>query len=205
MVVLRELAAKDQAYIREIAKLHKRSFPSFFLSQLGLPFLEALYFGYLEDGGSGIIIAEEAEKLVGFAAYSYDYSRLYKQLIKKHIVRFMVCSLGAAIRHPSFIKRLFGAFRKSGSVVKDERYVELASICVDPSAEGRGIGTKMIDYLKSMVDFNAFAYINLETDAVDNEAANRFYQKNGFILARQYVTGEGRKMNEYRFSTKVMA
>lgn len=205
MVVLRELAAKDQAYIREIAKLHKRSFPSFFLTQLGLPFLEALYFGYLEDAGSGIIIAEEAEKLVGFAAYSYDYSRLYKQLIKKHIVRFMVCSLGAAIRHPSFIKRLFGAFRKSGSVVKDERYVELASICVDPSAEGRGIGTKMIDYLKSMVDFNAFAYINLETDAVDNEAANRFYQKNGFILARQYVTGEGRKMNEYRFSTKVMA
>ena len=113
---------------------------------------------------------------------------------------FGFCSIGAAIRHPSFVRRLFGAFKKSDSVVKNERYVELASICVDPSAEKRGIGTSLIDYLKGIVDFSTYAYINLETDTDNNDSANRFYQKNGFKLSRQYTTGEGRRMNEYRYT-----
>ena len=49
------------------------------------------------------------------------------------------------------------------------------------------------------MDFAKYAYITLETDAVDNEEVNRFYQKNGFTLARTYETREGRKMNEYRY------
>ena len=50
-----------------------------------------------------------------------------------------------------------------------------------------------------MVDFSKYAYINLETDAVNNDDVNRFYVKNGFKLARTYYSSEGRKMNEYRF------
>ena len=50
-----------------------------------------------------------------------------------------------------------------------------------------------------MVDLNKFAYINLETDAVNNDGVNRFYRMNGFKLARSYFSSEGRKMNEYRF------
>lgn len=42
-------------------------------------------------------------------------------------------------------------------------------------------------------------YISLETDTIDNETANRFYQKRGFKIARKYVTPEGRMMNEYRY------
>ena len=110
------------------------------------------------------------------------------------------CSIGAAIRHPSFIKRLLGAFKKSESVVKTERYVELASIGVDPNCKSKGIGSALISYLKNQIDFNKYAYINLETDAVDNDAANRFYVKNGFVLEREFTTAEGRKMNEYRFA-----
>ena len=45
----------------------------------------------------------------------------------------------------------------------------------------------------------AYKYINLETDACDNDAVNNFYLRNGFQLARNYVTAEGRKMNEYRY------
>ena len=63
----------------------------------------------------------------------------------------------------------------------------------------RGIGSKLIDHLKGMVDFDEYAYINLETDAVNNDDVNRFYVKNGFRLARSYFSSEGRKMNEYRF------
>lgn len=83
---------------------------------------------------------------------------------------------------------------------KVEKYVELASIGVYPQKQGEGIGGKLMDYFISTVDFKKYAYINLETDAVNNEAVNLFYQKKGFKLSRQYVTAEGRRMNEYHFA-----
>ena len=199
MVEIRELQNVGFDDINRIAQLHKRAFPSFFLTQLGIPFLRALYMGYMEDPDSGIIVAEDAGRLAGFIAYSNDYPKFFKGLIEHRLVRFALCSLGAAIRHPSFVKRLLGAFRKSDSAVKEEKYVELASICVDPEIKSRGVGSVLIDYLKGIVDFNIYAYINLETDADENDNVNRFYIKNGFELERQYVTAEGRRMNEYRY------
>lgn len=203
MASVRELKEIDKRYIRAIAELHKNAFPTFFLTQLGIPFLSTLYMGYLEDFDSGIIISEDESGLVGFIAYSNDYSRFYKKLIKKHLIRFAVCSVGAAIRHPSFIRRLLGAFKKSNEVYRTEKYVELASICVNPQKESNGVGSELIENLKRRVDFNIFEYINLETDAIDNDRVNEFYIKNGFILARTYITSEGRKMNEYKFTPEI--
>lgn len=199
MTDVRELNKTDKNYVRIISELHKKAFPDFFLTQLGIPFLNTLYTGYLEDDNSGIIVAEDNGVLVGFIAYSNDYPQFYKGLMKHHLIKFAFCSLGAAVKHPSFINRILGAFKKSGSVVKNERYVELASICVDPNIENRGIGSQLIKYLKSIVDFDTFAYINLETDADKNDIVNRFYLRNGFKLARTYITAEGRSMNEYRY------
>ena len=200
MAEIRELNTASSEYIKSIAELHKSAFTAFFLTQLGIPFLRTLYTGYMEDKNSGIIVAEDNGKLVGFIAYSNDYPRFYKGLIRNHLIKFAFCSAGAAIRHPSFIKRLFGAFKKSESVVKAEKYVELASICVDPGIKSHGVGSQLIDYLKSVVDFRTYAYINLETDADGNDGVNRFYVKNGFKLEREFTTAEGRRMNEYRYS-----
>ncbi|MBO4694003.1 MAG: GNAT family N-acetyltransferase [Clostridia bacterium] len=189
----------DKNRITEISRLHKKAFPGFFLTQLGIPFLKALYTGYIEDDMSGIFIAQENNRIIGFLAYSKDYPLFFKHLLKKHVVRFAFCSAGAAIRHPSFIMRILGAFKKSDSVVKKEAYIELASICVDPECEGKGIGTALIEKLKYSVNFDRFSYISLETDAENNEPVNSFYMKNGFSLARTYKTGEGRLMNEYTY------
>lgn len=200
MAEIRELETTSSDYIKKISKLHKRAFPEFFLTKLGVPFLQILYTGYMEDQDSGIIVAENNGELVGFIAYSNDYPKFYKGLIKNHLIKFAICSVGAAIRHPSFIKRLLGAFKKSESVVKPERYVELASICVDPSFESKGVGTALIEYLKGSVDFKKYAYINLETDADGNDGVNSFYVKTGFKLKRVFTTAEGRRMNEYRYA-----
>lgn len=199
MLEIKEIQTSNSEYIKAIAKLHRRAFPNFFLTQLGLPFLKALYIGYMEDENSGIIVAEDDGKIVGFIAYSNDYPGFYKGLIKNHLIKFGLCSIGAAIRHPSFVKRLLGAFKKSESVVKTEQYVELASICVDPMIDSKGLGSALVEYLKNIVDFSTYAYINLETDAEGNESVNKFYLKNGFQLERTFLTVEGRKMNEYRY------
>lgn len=198
-VSIRELDIADDKYITALSKLHMIAFPNFFLTQLGLPFLKTLYRGYMEDENSGILVAEINGKLAGFIAYSNEYSKFYKGLLKRHLIRFGLCSLLAVIRYPAFIKRLFGAFKKSDEVKRKEAYVELASICVNPKLEGKGIGSKLIDKLKMITDFSSYEYINLETDACDNDAVNKFYVTNGFRLARSYVTAERRKMNEYRY------
>lgn len=199
MVSIRKLDKVDDRYITNLAQLHRKAFPQFFLTQLGLPFLKTLYKGYVEDENSGILVAEINGKLAGFIAYSNDYSKFYKGLLKKHLIRFGFCSFLAVIKHPSFCKRLLGAFKKSDEVKKEEAYVELASICVNPKVGKHGIGSQLIQYLKDITDFADYAYINLETDACNNDAVNHFYVRNGFELAREYITAEGRKMNEYRY------
>lgn len=199
---MRIIHIKDKKTVRDIAVLHQTAFPEFFLTQLGLPFLKTLYNGYIDDANSGIIAAENAGKIIGFIAYSNNYPDFFRGLIKHKIIQFAGCSILAVIRHPSFAKRLIAAFRKGDSVIKKERYVELSSICVAPEREGQGIGSALLDYLKSIVDFDTYAYINLETDADHNEKANRFYRRNGFILCRVYTTAEGRRMNEYRYALR---
>ena len=197
---IRIMTKEDSELIKEIALLHRKAFPNFFLSELGLSFLSLLYTGYLDDNDSGIILAEEGEAIVGFIAYSNDYPRFFKGLIRHRIIQFAGCSFIAVLHHPSFAKRLFAALKKSESVKRTEKYVELASICTDPLREGQGIGSSLITYLKSIVRFDKYAYICLETDAEDNEKAIRFYLKNGFRKEREYITGEGRKMIEFRYN-----
>jgi ribosomal protein S18 acetylase RimI-like enzyme len=158
-----------------------------------------LYEGYLEDENSGLLVAEDGGAVMGFVAYSFDYSGFYRMLMRRHAVRFALCASTAVVRHPSIIGRLFGAFGKSESVARDEKYVELASICVDPSCEGKGIGSALIESLIDLVDFDYYKYICLETDATNNDRANAFYEKNDFKLERIYQTKQGRLMNEYRY------
>ena len=81
--------------------------------------------------------------------------------------------------------------------------MELASIGVTPSKKSQGIGSRLMAELKGRVDFEEYAYIALETDAVNNDAVNCFYQRNGFALEREYTTPEGRRMNEYRYRRTV--
>ena len=191
-------------YSEKIAKLHMQAFPEFFLTKLGMGFLATLYDGYLQDGNSGLIVAKSNERkvILGFLAYSRDYSTFYKNLMKRHLLKFAIYAAGAVIRHPGFVKRLLGAFHKSEEVKRTERYVELASICVHPQCADKGVGRSLIRYLIEHTDFKEYAYISLETDTDNNEKVNRFYQKNGFTLARTYTTPEGRRMNEYHYAEK---
>ena len=199
MVAVEKVKKYNEEVIDTVSDLHLDAFPDFFLTNLGKSFISLLYRCYVEDKESGIIVAKDEEEIVGFIAYSNDYPAFYKNLIRKHCMKFALCSLGALVKHPSFSKRLLGAFRKSDDVKKEEKYVEIASICVDPKKSKKGTGTLLMEYIKNDVDFDTYAYINLETDADNNDGVNKFYVKNSFKLERTYTTREGRRMNEYRY------
>ena len=199
MIAIREVKLEEKELINDIVSIHLNTFTGFFLTFMGRGFLNQMYRSYCDHDESGLLVAEENGKAVGFLAYSGNFSGLYKFMIKTRLIPFGWYSVGAFFRRPSAFMHIIKAFLKSSEVKREEKYVELSSIGVDPTIKSKGVGSLMIDELKKIVDFNKFAYITLETDAVNNDGAIHFYEKNGFVRERMYETDEGRKMYEYRF------
>ncbi len=199
-LTIKEIKSTEKQMIDDIVEIHLATFKGFFLTFMGRGFLRQMYRSYCEHTESTLLCASNSEgMLVGFVAYSENMSGLYKHMIKKHLIPFAWYSLGAFLRKPKIFMRLLRAFLKPGESERSEHYVELSSIGVSPDVKSKGVGTRLVDEVKRRVDFSKCAYIALETDALDNEGANRFYVKNGFELIREYETREGRKMNEYRY------
>lgn len=197
---IRIIDSTENNVIEDVVNLHIEAFENFFLTFMGKGFLKQLYISYCRHTESELLGAfDNSGKLLGFAAFSGDYSGLYKYMIKTRLIPFAWFSLGAFFRKPGVFMRLIRAFLKPGEAERNEKYIELASIAVSPNSESKGIGSGLIDEVKAMTDFSKYKYITLETDALNNEKANAFYVKNGFKLERTYETHEGRKMNEYRF------
>lgn len=199
MIRIRKIKKEEKKVIPIIVKIHIETFKGFFLTFLGKGFLKLLYSSFVSFSKADVIVAFEDDIPVGFVAYAEDMSGLYKYMIKRKLIPFAWYSLLAFLRRPKVFLRLFRALLKPNETKREENYVELSSIGVSPEKKGKGIGSRLIDHLKSEVDFSKTNYIALETDAVDNEIANNFYVKNGFGLYREFVTREGRKMNEYRY------
>lgn len=197
--MMRVEVLKNTEYIEETVQIHMATFAGFFLTFLGKGFLKQLYKGFIEHPKSGIVVAVEENKLIGFCAFSENLSEFYKYLIKKKLLLFAWYALGAFIRKPTIMFRLLRAFLYSNESKRDEAYIELSSLGVLPEVKNKGVGSKMISYLKDISDGTRFKYIKLETDKENNDGVNYFYQKNGFVLDHSYETPEGRKMNEYRF------
>lgn len=190
---------EDRKKISEIVEIHLLSFQGFFLTFLGRGFLKNLYEHFLYHNNSGIIVAIENEKIIGFLAFSSDISNFYKTLLKKRFFELGWYSFLATLRNPKVMFRLLRAFTYSKKSERKEKYMELSSIGVLPNQERKNIGSKLIDKLKEIFESSGCKYIKLETDAIDNEKANNFYIKNGFILQGSYKTPEGREMNEYLY------
>lgn len=177
-----------------------QSFPGFFLTFLGEGLLQQLYRGFITHDKSSLIGAFDSnERLVGFVAYSENISEFYCYLIKESLFPIIWYCFKALFKKGSIVCRLFRAFYYPRNSKRNEPYVVLASIGILPGFDNQGVGSQLVDALKQDIYPNHFAYIKIETDKVNNDRANAFYEKNGFKLHNCFVTPEGRFMNEYRY------
>ena len=199
MITVRKVKSRERKLINDIVTIHLNTFNGFFLTFMGKGFLNQMYSSYCDHMESGLLVAEENGIPIGFLAYSENFSGLYKFMIKTRLIPFGWYSVAAFFRRPSAFGHIVRAFFKPSEAKRIEKYVELASIGVDSRNESRGVGTKLIDSLKNSVNFSQYAYITLETDAVNNDKAIKFYEKNGFIRIREFETSEGRVMYEFRY------
>lgn len=143
------------------------------------------------------LVALKDEQVVGFVVGVTHQSSFYGQLVRRRLFAFARVSLGAAIRQPSIIPRLFRALGYSRSSQEAVAQALLMSIAVAPDAAGVGIGQQLVKAFLDEMQARGITSVSLTTDRDNNERTNAFYQKLGFELARIYVTPEGRAMNEY--------
>ena len=183
--------------VEQIVAIHLSSFPGFFLTFLGKGFLKYLYKGFMLHPDSGILVAKEESRVVGFLAYSTELSKFYAFILKRYFFPFAWYGFLGALRSPKSILRIIRALTYPSAKETDEKYIEISSIAVDPTIQTKGIGSGLIKYLLEMFKASEFKVIRLKTDAENNEAANTFYQKNGFEIEHVSKSPERRKMNHY--------
>jgi ribosomal protein S18 acetylase RimI-like enzyme len=193
-VAIRSMLESD---VEAVVDIHLRTFPGFFLSFLGHDFLALLYRS-IRDAPEGVaLVAIGEDGIQGFAAGVTSQESFYQRLVRRHWWRFAISALGAAIRRPSVIPRLFRALRRPSEARESAAAATLMSIGVRPESEGKGIGGLMIESFCREMATRGVTHICLTTDRDDNAHAIRFYERHGFRVTNSLVTPEGRAMIEY--------
>lgn len=182
--------------VPELAKLHIRAFPGFFLSILGEPFLRQFYTGFVGDPTAITVVAVQGDRLHGAVVGTSSPTGFFARLLRRRLLPLILAGASASIRRPQAIRQLLRAARYRGEAGGPADGALLSSICVDPAARGRGVGAGLVHKWCDLAALAApSAY--LSTDAIDNDAANGFYRGLGWQLQHTYTTPEGRRMNRY--------
>lgn len=196
---IRDVQVSDVAWVVDV---HLVSFPNFFLTFLGRPFLELLYREIASESGSVFLIAVLAgHGVVGFAAGVPDLRAFYRRILREKWIRFGVASLRAALLRPSIIPRLWRALGAAEGVSLAPCPATLMSIAVAPEAMNQGVGKRLLEAFLHGMASEGIQKICLTTDRDNNAAALRLYESSGFSVVREYQTPEKRWLLDYLIDT----
>lgn len=192
------LAAVD---VGDLARLHRRAFPRFFLSTLGEPFLVQFYRGFLDDESAVTVVArDQLGQITGVVVGTIQPDRFFSRLLRRRWWGFALASARTALTSPGAVQRLLGALRYRGDTPTGGEGALLSSICVDPANQGTGVGRRLVEAWLSEVAAHGVRTAYLTTDADHNDAVNAFYQTSGWRLADTFTTRTGRRMHQYTIS-----
>jgi ribosomal protein S18 acetylase RimI-like enzyme len=185
--------------VSNVVAVHLSSFPGFFLSFLGSRFLSLFYSGICSaPEGIAFVYLDDAGVPAGFVAGTTNPGGFYSRLLKRDWLKFALTSIVPVLKKPSVIVRVARAvYHPSDNPIGDD-VAGLFSIGVLPVLQGTGAGKKLVQAFLDEAKQRGCKRVFLTTDRDNNEAVNAFYAKLGFSIVRQYVTPEGRRMNEYR-------
>ena len=196
MTTIRQATEKD---ITEIADIHMKAFPGFFLTMMGKKFLKELYRDFIVEKEGTCIVAEEQKQVVGFAAGTMTPESFFTRLRKRRWHVMFLRSFHGIFRRPLKVTRmLFNAlFYKGDPPPKHGEAALLSSIAVDPDFSGKGTGKLLLDAFCEIVRNADICYVYLLTDQEDNERTRRFYEEYGFELESTMMKPGKRLMNRY--------
>ncbi len=183
---------------RQVAALHVAGIDQGFLTSLGAPFLEILYWAIDSSPESVLLIACDPEgKVVGFVSGGHGMGRIYRRMLRR--LPLLLKTLMPALMSPKKVVRIaellwFG--RKQHSVLVKPT-VELYSITVTASARGTGVAQSLYEALIAHFCEQGVAELRIvvgETLTV----AHHFYRKMGALPMAQICVHRGSTSVVYR-------
>lgn len=191
-MIIRKATEKD---INSIVDIHIDAFKSFFLTSLGSDFLRFYYSCFIKSDETVITVAEEDGVILGFSASTMLCRGFNSRLIKKNFLSFAALSIKLIFVSPKSLFRLIkNLTKKSNDVEDDEEYAELYSIGVAKTAQGKGVGKKLLSYSESIMKENGAKQVSLTTDFDNNETTIGFYHSMGYQTLYTFTTYPNRKM-----------
>ena len=162
---------------------------------LGYAFLKFYYTCFVKSSETVTMVAEEEGMVYGFSASAKVCKGFNSRLIKSNLFAFGMLSLKMLFTSPKALIRLAKNLTKKGEGVEDnEDYAELYSIGVSKSAQGKGVGKKLLTASEEILKKEGVRRVSLTTDFDHNEQAVGFYHSMGYETLYEFVTYPNRKM-----------
>lgn len=180
-----------------IAHIHLAAFPGFFLSQLGHRFLCVMYKAFLSSPFSVFIVYVGVDgQLKGFAVGALQQGNQDRRLAWSFLPQFAWAVLPALLRRPSVVvKRLMARFFEVGESPNfPADAVVLRSIGVLPSARGGDASVSLLNAFEATSKARDATRVCLTTDGENNERAQRFYERQGYVVTGKFRQDHHRSM-----------
>ena len=186
----------NPADLGEVARLHERAFPNFFLTSLGAEVLAEIYRGMIEEGSGIALVAESEGRVVGLAAGSAAPVGFYRRLLLRRWWKFCLLLAPRLFVKPHLVWRLSWRVREAGSALQAGD-ASLLSLAVLPSGQHRGTGSMLLREFLASARSRGAKRVALTTDADDNVRVTAFYERMGFEARSTILTREKRRLHEY--------
>jgi ribosomal protein S18 acetylase RimI-like enzyme len=186
--------------VADVARLHVNVFPNFFLTSLGLSFLEELYSGFLHDQTGIFFVAKEKGEIIGFVVGTSEPHCFFSKLRRRRFLFFTLKAIPGVLRSPInvFRKLLSALSYRGGSNQVNASSALLSSIGVADHYKGKAIAKKLITQFEQEVLSLGKSIVYLTTDAQDNDRANSFYHRQGYVVTETFYQSGSRKMICYQ-------
>lgn len=170
-----------------VARLHQALIDTGFLSSLGTGFLRVLYRALITSERGIVIVAETAGTVVGFVAGTDRTRAFYKEFARSNLISAAWRLLPSLLR-PGTWKRAWETLRyggEGGTVAS-----ELLSMAVAPAAQGRGLGSRLVEELQRRAGETGVREMKVVVGK-DNTAAIALYERCGFSDTRSIEVHTG--------------
>lgn len=182
-----------------VAAYHQEGIPTGVLAELGTKVLTKLYRTLAASEDDFVFVAvDEGDQVIGFVSGVTDVGRMYKRVLRRHLVAFALVGLKHVFNR-RMLRRIWESLRYPLKVKESFPAAELLSIVVDAKARGSSVATNLLTAL--LAEFRARRVDKIKVMVrADFERANAYYQKHGFEPAGQ-VTSHGYPSNIYVIET----
>lgn len=168
--------------LKEIAKVHIKCFPDYFLTKYGEKLLSKYYGEYLEENDP-FVIARKDDEIVGFCMGHIGQSEARNAFLRKNFVGMACKTLKLML---SFDREVYSRIKsaifpsKGDQPEKDkEDEAYLLSLCVIEEMRGTGLSKQLVEaFEKQLLEKGCTEYALFAIE--DNDRGIGFYEKMGF-------------------------